>query len=166
MFRAARLKGRETAAATTPSAATKPRRHQLTRGAAEKGFALRPKAKPANATRQGASERTRTKVASFALMPQTSEPDTKTAAASADGTERKPTRNAAFMCWLTFDMSGKQRRAQCCRSGTTSPAVVCPLDGGVSRHCVRSARVGFVFHRAANHAASAAAGKPSQKAMM
>jgi hypothetical protein len=33
-------------------------------------------------------------------------------------------------------MSGKQRRAQCCRSGTKAPAVVCPLDGGVSRHGV------------------------------
>jgi hypothetical protein len=32
---------------------------------------------------------------------------------------------------LTFDMSGKQRRAHCCRSGTKAPAVVCPLDGGV-----------------------------------
>jgi hypothetical protein len=41
-----------------------------------------------------------------------------------------------WTCSLTFDMSGKQRRAHCCRSGTNSPAVVCPLDGGVSRHGV------------------------------
>ena len=33
-------------------------------------------------------------------------------------------------------MSGIQRRARCCRSGTRPPAVVCPLDGGVSRHGV------------------------------
>jgi hypothetical protein len=34
-------------------------------------------------------------------------------------------------CGITFDMSGKQRRTHCCRSGTKAPAVVCPLDGGV-----------------------------------
>jgi hypothetical protein len=39
-------------------------------------------------------------------------------------------------CGLTFDMSGKQRRAHCSQNSTSSPAVVCPLDGGVSRHGV------------------------------
>jgi hypothetical protein len=39
---------------------------------------------------------------------------------------------------LTFDMSGKQRRTHCCRSGTKAPAVVCPLDGGVRRRLLHS----------------------------
>jgi hypothetical protein len=40
------------------------------------------------------------------------------------------------MCGLTFDMSGIQRRARCSPNSTRPPAVVCPLDGGVSRHGV------------------------------
>jgi hypothetical protein len=33
-------------------------------------------------------------------------------------------------------MSGKQRRAHCSQNRQSLPAVVCPLDGGVSRHGV------------------------------
>jgi prolipoprotein diacylglyceryltransferase len=31
-------------------------------------------------------------------------------------------------------MSGKQRRVHCSQNSPLLPAVVCPLDGGVSRH--------------------------------
>jgi hypothetical protein len=41
-----------------------------------------------------------------------------------------------ILCRLTFDMSGKQRRARCSQNSQLLPAVVCPLDGGVSRHGV------------------------------
>jgi hypothetical protein len=41
---------------------------------------------------------------------------------------------------LTFDMSGKQRRARCSQNCTLPPAVVCPLDGGVRPHWPEDAR--------------------------
>jgi hypothetical protein len=69
----------------------------------------------------------------------------------------------------TFDMSGIQRRAHCCRSGARPPAVVCPLDGGVvprprARPCATPAAccagawrcTVLVFHAADSRAALAA----------
>ena len=49
-----------------------------------------------------------------------------------------------FIIALTFDMSGTQRRHRLWRSGTLGPAVVCPFDGRVRRHCGRVARGGDI----------------------
>ena len=46
------------------------------------------------------------------------------------------------MKWrLTFDVRGTRRRRRCGRSEQSCPAVVCPLDGRVSRHARRSTEV-------------------------
>jgi hypothetical protein len=46
---------------------------------------------------------------------------------------------ACYVAWcgLTFDMSGKQRPAHCWPNSQNSPAVVCPLDGGVRSLALR-----------------------------
>ncbi len=63
---------------------------------------------------------------------------TRDGAALAPAQTKRTEPHASPRCGITFDMSGIQRRTHCCRSGARPPAVVCPLDGGVSRAPART----------------------------